>query len=143
MEKQTNILENELKSIEKKEDLAEWLKGQEQTTFGKYFNELCDKYQKNPSQLSSNCALSKAYLYKCSSDDKNPSKEAVVKIGVTLGVTVDEMNKLLKCAGHKELYPKITWDAIVLFGIQNNCTRYEIDELLLENGIEKGLLNEK
>lgn len=142
MEKPTDILEHELRSIKNKEQLAEWIAKQERTTFGTYLNELCDQYQKKLSNVINDCVLSKSYIYKCFNDDKNPSKEAVVKIGVTLGITIDEMNKLLKCAGHKELYPKKVWDAIILFGLQNRCTSYEIDELLIENGIEKGLLNE-
>lgn len=145
MEKPTKDLMNELTSLKHKGELERWIEEHkyENKSFGQYFQELCEKYNTNPSKLSSHCAKSKSYLYKCSSNDKIPSKKAVVCIGIALQATLEEINTMLKCAGHKELYPKNMWDAIIIFGLNRGCTIYEIDSLLSEYEVSGGLLNEE
>ena len=144
MEKHTNDLMNELVSMKGKEELLHWIEEHKhvQKTFGEYFQELCKKYDTNPSKLSAHCTKSKSYLYKCSSNEKIPSKKAVVCIGFALKATQDEINKMLKYAGHKELYPRNMWDAIIISGLNNHYTTYEIDRLLMENKVKGGFLNE-
>lgn len=143
MEKSTEELKNELETLEEN-DLKEWLGGIEdrKIKFAEYFQQLCDKYMCNPSQLTERCSLSKGYLYKCRNGEELPSKLAVVKMGFGFGVTSEEMNKMLYYAGYKELYVKNAWDAIVLFCLQRGCNSYEVDQLLKENGFEKGFLND-
>ena len=145
MEKPTCDLINELASMKHKKELEQWIEEHkhEYKSFGQYFQELCRKYNTNPSKLSSDCAKSKSYLYKCSSDEKIPSKKVVVCIGIALQATLEEINTMLKCAGHKELYPKNMWDAIIIFGLNKGYNIYEIDSLLGEYEVSGGLLNEE
>lgn len=145
MGKLTKELVNELISIKEKEELVQWTEEHkhEHKTFGEYFQELCQKYNTNPSKLSSQCSKSKSYLYKCISDEKIPSKIAIVCIGFALKATQGEINQMLKYAGHKELYPKNMWDATIIAGLHNHWTTYEIDRFLLERNIPGGLLNEE
>lgn len=141
MEKKTDELNNELKDLKEK-DLAQWLKDREQekTTFGQYFQELCEKYGTNASRISKTSGVSKPHLYQVKKDKKILSRKKIVQIGFSLGATKEEIDKLLKCAGHKELYPRKTWDSIILYGLSNNLHSDQIDELLIENG-EVDLLN--
>ncbi len=44
----------------------------------------------------------------------------MVQIGFSLGATKEEIDRLLKCTGHKELYPRKTWDSIILYGLSNH-----------------------
>lgn len=145
MNKSTSELINELSSLKDKEELEQWIEEhkQEQKSFGQYFQELCKKYHTNPSKLSRQCEKSKSYLYKCSSDDKVPSKKVVVCIGIALQATLEETNTMLKYAGHKELYPKNMWDAIIIFGLNKGYTISEIDRLLIEYEVSDELLMEQ
>lgn len=145
MKNLTKELVNELTSIKKKEELIQWIEEHkyDDKTFGEYFQELCKKYNTNPSKLSSQCSKSKSYLYKCSSGEKIPSKKAIVCIGFALKGTLEEINQMLKYAGHKELYPKNMWDATIITGLHNKWTTYEIDRFLIERKIPGGLLNEE
>ena len=141
MEKKTDELNNELKDLEEK-DLAQWLKDREEekTTFGQYFQDLCKKYGTNASRISNTSGVSKSHLYQVKDDKKILSRKKIVQIGFSLGATKEEIDKLLKCAGHKELYPRKTWDSIILYGLSNSLPSNEIDKLLIENG-EVDLLN--
>lgn len=145
MDKPTKDLMNELVSLKHKRELDQWIEEHkhENKSFGQYFQELCRKYNTNPSQLSGYCGKSKSYLYKCSANDKIPSKKVVVLIGIALKATLEEINTMLKCAGHKELYPKNMWDAIIIFGLNKGYNIYEIDGLLREYEVAGGLLNEE
>ena len=144
MNKSMNELMNELTSLKYKEELEQWLEEhkQEHKSFGQYFQELCKKYHTNPSKLNSRCTKSKSYLYKCSSDVKVPSKKVIVCIGIALQATLEEINTMLKYAGHKELYPKNMWDAVIIFGLNKGYTISEIDRLLIEYEALDELLNE-
>ena len=144
-EKNTEDLLNDLKTMKEKEKLSSWMQEQKknQKAFGAYFQELCIQYNTTASSLSAKCTPSKGYLYKCMYGERIPSREVIVKLGFALEATKEEIDNMLKYAGHKELYPRNKWDAIIIFGLQNGCTTYEIDELLIENGIEEGLLNEE
>ena len=64
MEKPTKDLMNELTSLKHKGELDRWIEEHkhENKSFGQYFQELCKKYNTNPSKLSSHCAKSKRMI---------------------------------------------------------------------------------
>lgn len=138
-------LTKQLKSLKKNEEFIQWIeehKGEEKT-FSQYFQELCEKYHTNPSKLSTQCSKSKSYLYKCKSGEKIPTKRTIVCIGFALKATQEEINQMLMYAGHKELYAKNIWDAVIIFGLHNGYTSYEVDRLMMKHEIKGGLLNEE
>ena len=141
MEKKTTELNNELGGL-KKTDLSRWLKDRKKkkTTFGQYLQDLCEKYGTNASRLSDISGVSRAHLYNVKNDQKVLSRKKVIQIGIGLGATKEEIDKLLKYAGHKELYPRKIWDSIIIYGLNNKLNSYQINELLLEND-EGDLLN--
>ena len=111
--------------------------------FGDRLLELCAKYGKKPGELQKSVAISKSQLYAVINGTRRPGRELVVKIALALGVTTEEIDELLKLAGHKELYPKNREDAIVKFGIEHQKTIYEINEVLKEYHSKWNLLDEE
>ena len=49
-------------------------------------------------------------------------------------LTVDEVQTLLKCAGYAQLYVKLPFDSIVLYGISKQLSVVEINEILFDYG---------
>lgn len=145
MAKTTEELENELKSIHTTDQLEDWMdenyKGE--CRFCDYFAELCSQKGIKPGNLVGKIALSKPYIYNLAKGEKLPSKEAVIKIALGLHASVEETNRLLKLSGNKELYPKKEEDAVVEYGIRNNWTVYQIDELLKKRGLEMSLTDKE
>lgn len=125
---------NKIESASSWEELGDILEGLEKVTFGDRLSELCVKYQIKPSQLQVNVPIAKSMFYDVINGKKNPGKETVIKIGMTLKINLEEMNEMLKLAGHKELYPKKKEDAIIIFGIKNDKNINEIEALLKECG---------
>lgn len=143
VEKTTDELYNELTTL-KEENIGQWLQEREEQTitFGQYLEQLCQKYKLSPSKVGEEAGISKQHISNTKNGIKTLSRNNVVKIGVNLGATKEEIDKLLKCAGHKELYPKRNWDCIVLYGLHHKLSVDEIDELLFDNG-EDDLLHAK
>lgn len=138
MQKTTEELENDLKEINSSEKLEEWMdsnKG-ERILFCDYFKELCKEKGITPGSLVGKIAISKAYIYAVAKGDKIPSKKAVIMISLGMGATVEETNRLLKLSGNKELYPRLEEDSVIAFGIQNQWTVYQIEELLEKRGLD-------
>lgn len=145
MSKTTAELENELQSINNSDDLEKWMNGNqaEKVRFCDAFVELCEKKGMKPANLVGKIAISKSYIYDIANGKKNPSKEAVIKVALGLGATVEETNLLLKLSGNKELYPKMEEDAVIEFGILNHWNVYEIDELLKKRGLTMWLTDKE
>ena len=53
-----------------------------------------------------------------------------------MGLNVDETQRLLKCAGYSQLYVKLPFDSIVLFGLCKALSVVQINELLYEYALE-------
>ena len=60
-----------------------------------------------------------------------------------MGISLEEMNELLKLAQHKELYAKNKEDAIIIFGLKNKLKIIEIEELLSDYGATLHLLEKE
>ena len=57
-------------------------------------------------------------------------------LAVGMGLNIDEVQQLLKCAGYARLYVKIPFDSVVLYGLCNGMSVTEINELLYKYDLE-------
>lgn len=78
--------------------------------------------------------LDKAYVYQIFSGKKRPSRDKLIAIAFGMHLDVIETQRILKLAGHSELYPRIPRDALILFAIQRGMNIWETDEELDKNG---------
>ena len=109
-----------------------------QTTVSGKLTELMNRHGKQPSDIISKSLLSKSYFYQVLQGERQPSREALIKMGIVCECNADEIQHLLLIAGEGVLYPKIRRDAAILFCIGKKMSLYETDEFLTEIG-EKGL----
>lgn len=130
----TKEFENKIDKMHSIDELREMLCELPKITFSDRIYELCEERQLNFSQVQRECGITKSYFYDFANGTRTPKKHHVIKIGMAMHLTVEEMNELLKLAQHKELYAKRQEDAIIIFGIKNNLTAMQIDELLVESG---------
>lgn len=143
MGKNTVEIANEIDNAKSWEDLDKIIEELERKTFGDKLVELCVKYKKKTTDLQKEVAISKSLFYDVLRDVKNPGKETVIKIGLTLGVSIEELNELLKLAHHKELYPKNREDAVILFALKNHTDIYELNDLLKKYGSKLHLIDKE
>ena len=80
--------------------------------------------------------LSEVYAYQIFSGLRVPDRKKLLCLAVGMGLTLDEMQTLLKCAGYSPLYVKLPFDSIVLYGVCKKLSVVEINELLFAYGLE-------
>lgn len=80
--------------------------------------------------------MSEVYGYQIFSGLRVPERKKLLCIAVAMQLNVDEVQTLLKTAGYSQLYVKIPFDSIVLFGICKGMSVVEINELLFDYDLE-------
>ena len=147
MSKSTEELVNELENAKDTTQFEEFLKRNEaemhRASFGDCVLKLCAKYERTPSSLQPQIAISKSQFYSLLNGTRNPSKESVIKIAFGLNITKSEINELLQATGFHALDPRDREDAIIIFGLENKKDVGKIDELLREYHSKYKLLDKE
>lgn len=86
------------------------------------------------SQVIKASELSEVYAYQIFSGLRVPERGKLLCIAAAMGLGIGETQTLLKCAGYPQLYVKIPFDSIVLYGLCKKLSVIEINELLYEYG---------
>ena len=132
-------LEHFLKSCETYEDFEKRFSDEllnEDGRIGMYLSSLLNKYDQKASVVSFDAHLNPSYVGNIMNGKKNnPSRDALICICFALGADEEELQYLLKYAGHAPLYVRRKRDVIIWFGIKKK----ESIEMVNDNLIERGL----
>ena len=137
--KDTDELNAELSNIHDDAGLKNYLKENRDIlykTYSDWLKNIMETKNISAPDLYNAAAISRGYFHDVKNGHKNPSKETVIKIGLALQLTLDELNRCLKLAGWKELYSKNRNDAIIIDGIKRRKSVHEIDQNLKDLGGE-------
>ena len=88
------------------------------------------------SQVIKNAELSEVYGYQIFSGLRVPERKKLLCLAVGMGLNLEEVQQLLKCAGYAQLYVKLPFDSVVLYGLCKALSVVQINELLFEYGLE-------
>lgn len=100
---------------------------------------LYEKKSLSKAELARRAGISEVYLHQVFSSRRKPSRDRLLCICIGLGVTLDEVQRLLKQAAYAQLYPKCKRDAIISHGIVHHTELGEINDRLFAED-EKTLL---
>ena len=134
MELTTKEFENRIQRAKTADELQQVLLSLPQKTFSVQIDEFCKAYRTTFSQVQVASGITKSMFYAIVNGTRKPKKVHIIKIGLAMGLSVEEINLLLKVSGLKELYAKSKEDAIVMYGVNNNLTVMQIEELLTDAG---------
>lgn len=87
-------------------------------------------------QVIKNAELSEVYGYQIFSGIRVPERKKLLCLAVGMELNIDETQQLLKCAGYPQLYVKLPFDSVVLYGLCNGLSVVQINELLYSYGLE-------
>ena len=107
-----------------KEELSELLSG------------LMKKYDLKKSQIIRSAEISEVYAYQIFSGLRIPERKKLLCLCIGMSLNLEETQTLLKCAGYSQLYVKIPFDSIIIYGICKGLSIININELLYEYGLE-------
>ena len=65
-----------------------------------------------------------------------PERKKLLCLAVGMGLNIEQTQQLLKCAGYPQLYVKLPFDSIVLYGLCKGLPVVQINELLYTYGLE-------
>ena len=99
-------------------------------------SQLLDAKVLKKSQFIKSAELSEVYGYQIFSGIRVPERKKLLCLAVGMGLNIEETQQLLKCAGYSQLYVKLPFDSIVLFGLCKEFSVVQINELLYEYGLE-------
>ena len=80
--------------------------------------------------------VSEIYGYQIFSGVRVPERKKLLCLAVGMELNIDETQKLLKSAGYSQLYVKLPFDSIVIYGICKKLSVIQINGLLYDYGLE-------
>ena len=133
-------LEHFLKSCETYEDFEKRFSDEllnEDGRIGMYLSSLLNKYDQKASVVSFDAHLNPSYVGNIMNGKKNnPSRDALICICFALGASEEELQYLLKYAGHAPLYVRRKRDVIIWFGIKKKENLEMVNDNLVERGLK-------
>ena len=138
MRKSTEDLLEELQNENCKID--EYLKGNgESFVYDKindFWEAAIEKSGYSKSNIINKSDFSYCYFYDVINGRKIPGRDKIIRLILTMHLSVDECQEALRISGRSALYPRIRRDAIILFAISNGYSIYQLSELLADAGEE-------
>lgn len=136
-DKKTSELLNTLNSIDNYKSLKTYISKDldvKELTISEYLVNLCNKKGISKSTLIANADIDRTYGYQILNGSKNPSRNNIVKLCLSLQLTLDETDRALTIAKEGKLYPKVIRDTFLIFAINNKLSVLDTNILLEENG---------
>lgn len=99
-------------------------------------NQLLEVKGLKKSQVIQNAELSEVYGYQIFSGLRIPERKKLLCLAIAMELNIDQVQQLLKCAGYSQLYVKLPFDSIVLYGFCKGWSVVQINDLLYEYGLE-------
>ncbi len=139
MRKSTEDLLEELQNENCKID--EYLKGNgESFVYDKikdFWEAAIEKSGYSKSNIINKSDFSYCYFYDVINGRKIPGRDKIIRLILTMKLSVDECQEALRISGRSALYPRIKRDSIILFAISNGLSIYQLSELLADAGEEQ------
>ncbi|MCR4896635.1 MAG: helix-turn-helix transcriptional regulator [Lachnospiraceae bacterium] len=105
-----------------------------------YLSELLEQHGLKMSEVVRESLLSKSYAYQVFAGERAPSRDTLLRIGLAMHLTPEELQLLLRRGGLGTLYPKVRRDAAILFCASKGLALSVVDEFLEDLG-EAGILS--
>ena len=99
-------------------------------------DELLKRKGLKKSHVIKNSELSEVYGYQIFSGIRVPERKKLLCLAVSMGLNIDEVQQLLKCAGYSQLYVKLPFDSVILYGLCKGLSVVEVNEMLYKYDLE-------
>lgn len=99
-------------------------------TLSKYLCDIIEEKSLSKADIIKKSDINEIYGYQLLSGKRFPSRDKLISLCIGGEFSLEETNDILKVGGYSPLFPKIKRDSIIIFGIQNNYSIYEINESL-------------
>ncbi len=101
---------------------------------GRELDKLCRGQKLSKAAVARRSGVSEVYLHQVLAGKRSPSRDRLLCLCIGLSATVEEIQKLLRQAGFAQLDPRITRDALILYGLSRGQSLPQINGALLVQG---------
>ena len=133
-----------LNSIDNKNNLTKYITkaklNYNSLDFNNYFEELLNMKNLKKSTIIEFSNLDRTYAYQILNGKKKPSRDKILQLCIAANLNFDEVQKCLTLGNVGQLYAKSPRDSAIIFGIKNNISLIDINNLL--NDLNLDLLGE-
>lgn len=105
-----------------------------ETDLTEVLTKLYEKCGFSKAALARRAGMSEVYLHQVFSGRRRPSRDRLLCLCIGMKAGLEEVQQLLRKAGHAPIYPRIKRDVIIIHGILYGTPLTEInDKLFVEN----------
>lgn len=112
----------------------------EVSSFEEYITKLAKEKGCSIPEIIGNGYMNESYCYQLFKGTRKPSRDKIIQLCFGMKLNLDESNRLLRAGEKNELYCRNKRDAVIIFGLNNNLSIIDVEEVLCERGLET-LLN--
>lgn len=105
-------------------------------TLAQFLEQLLQETGISKAKAIKNAEMSEIYGYHIFAGTRIPERGKVLALAIGMGLKLDQIQQLLKVAGYSTLYVKRPFDSVILYGICNNMSVAQINELLYDYDME-------
>lgn len=80
--------------------------------------------------------IDRCYGQQIISGIRTPSRDKLIAVSFGIGLSLDEVNELMKISCNRPLYSRDKRDAVIIYGISNGLDISKVNEILYEKGID-------
>ncbi|MGN0968560.1 MAG: helix-turn-helix domain-containing protein [Oscillospiraceae bacterium] len=99
-------------------------------------NALFQKRSISKAALAKQSGMSEVYLHQVFAGRRSPSRSRLLCLCFGLSATLEETQELLKQCAFAQLYPKNKRDAIIIYGLVNGVSLFDVNDKLFSEGEE-------
>lgn len=97
-----------------------------------YLEHLLKQKNLTKAQVIHQSGLPTTYTYKIFSGERATTKARILALAIAMNLSIDETNHLLIHAHHSQLYPRDSWDAVIIYALQNHLNVIKTNILLTD-----------
>ena len=99
-------------------------------------NALFQKRNISKAALAKQSGMSEVYLHQVFAGRRSPSRSRLICLCFGLSATLEKTQELLKQCALAQLYPKSKRDAIIMYGLVNGISLFDVNDKLFSEGEE-------
>jgi len=134
----SSITDELIKELKNTSDIESFFNSHEsqfiEETTVTYLNKLLELKNINLSVIAKNSGIGE-YVYKIFRGDRTPSRDVLITVSLSMGLSLEETQLLLRISKYAILDSRNKRDSVIIYGLSHGLSVFKIDDLLEEKNM--------
>lgn len=117
-------------------DIEEYLEKNEEIficyDIKEFYENAIERSGLSKSNIINKSDFSYCYFYDVINGRKIPGRDKIIRLALTMKISVDECDKILTISGKSSLYPRVKRDSVIIYALQNGYSVFKTNKLLIQ-----------